>query len=190
MEEKRFLAKAIPRTPEGLLLAIPESKSKHAVEAVETRRPPGIPGHGQHFGVGGRLEPVSLPLEFFAQFTMVVQLPIVDDVVAAEAGHWLCRCRARVGDGKPPMDKPDVMASTGRYVQILSVRAPVPDGGRHGLEALAEGCLVYRGGRDHAGNTTHSINVCDSECCWGDVFSTGLLAAALVALQRFFTLVL
>ena len=79
---------------------IPHGEGKHAAQAAEARLAPARKGRQQHLGVALRPERVAAGGEFGAQFAVVVNAAVEDQVIAAaRARHRLVAARW-IDDGK------------------------------------------------------------------------------------------
>ena len=86
-----------------------------------------------HLGVGLRLEPVAEIDQLLAQFDVVVDLAVKDDLQGAVGVGDRLRAAVDVDDAQPAVPEP------GFSVQAVThaVRATVRDGARHPLEQVS-----------------------------------------------------
>src|SRR5690606_25655233 len=69
-------AEPVTGDEETVVIAVPDGKRKHAIEALQTVRPPGMKGLEHHFGIAIGKELVSHQTEFIAQLRIVVNRAI------------------------------------------------------------------------------------------------------------------
>lgn len=121
MDKEGFLAEAVARAPECLLKIVPKGECEHAVDPFQAVTPPGVPGAGEHFRVGAGTKGIAHALKCLAQFDMVVDLPVMDNVVPAEAVHGLGGIGGGVGDGQSPMGEAEFKCFAGYGIHTLAV---------------------------------------------------------------------
>src|SRR5262249_48018659 len=83
-------SKAIAGAKCGTLLAIPDDKRKHAIEAIDHFMPPMDISFNEHFSIRVRLKLNPFSSQFLSQFLEIVNFPIkYNDKPAITAVHRL-----------------------------------------------------------------------------------------------------
>jgi hypothetical protein len=87
---KRFDAETVSRRKGAPLPAIPEDKSKHAVQMLDDIRSPAPVAFENHFGVRMRVEAGPAPSKFLSEFREIIDLAVEnDDVTSVHTVHRL-----------------------------------------------------------------------------------------------------
>src|SRR5579863_5953265 len=147
---KRLDAIAIARQKQALLLAIPECKGKHAVEALECPDAPGGERIQNDLGVRGGAKPIPERLKFGSQLAKVVDLAVVTEhVTMVSVDHRLLSGRREINDGQTTMPEADVALDP----VSLAVRAAMRH--RIGHAAQADRRNRRRVQVNHSSDATH-----------------------------------
>ena len=102
---QRFDRQAVAREKEGLTIAIPQGKSKHAAKTRHAIFAPGFPGVHDHLGVAACMEDVTERLQFRNEFLVVVDFAVKDDANAAVLVEQGLLAGCQVDDRQAPVTK-------------------------------------------------------------------------------------
>ena len=129
---ERLDAQMIPRQEQLAPDRIPDGEREHAVEPFHAGRAPLFVGVNDHLRV--RLRPERVPglEEFLAQFDVIVDLPVENDLDAPVLVADGLRAAANIDDAQPPV----AQARLTVHQFAVAVRAAVPDGGIHPAQQL------------------------------------------------------
>ena len=91
---ERFDAEAIARQEQPFLITVPNRDREHPVATLQGLDTVERELVQQHLGIRLRVENASAPFEFRAKFQVIINLAIIDDVIApVVAAHRLCAAR-------------------------------------------------------------------------------------------------
>ena len=94
---------AVARQKQGLLVAVPQGKGKHAAQPVQARLAPRAPGVHDHFGIAARPEVIAQGLKLRHQRAVVVDLAVEDDTHAAIFAEQGLLARDQIDNRQPPV---------------------------------------------------------------------------------------
>src|SRR6266498_183511 len=125
--EERFLSNSITRQHEFLLMLIPESKSKHAMELLYTVLANFFVQMNNHLRVGIGVEQMSFRLQLHTQSLIIVDLPIVDNPDSTIFIADRLVSRFKIDNTKSATTKTDVSI----HVTTRIIRSTMHDGIEH-----------------------------------------------------------
>lgn len=150
---ERLDAKTVAAQDEAAGLPFTQGKGEHAVEPSHRPGAPGMPCLQDDLGIAVGEEAISLRRQLVAQFTVIVDAAVEDDLQAQLGiGHWLLRLFRKVNDLQAAVSESHRPVGE----QSFRVRAAGRHGVRHGFDRRPRGPRAVE--RHLATNSTHEKN--------------------------------
>src|SRR5262249_21953017 len=125
-------AESVAREQQTLCAKIEPGKAPHPIQLLECFLAPNPQPPSKHFGVGPGTKRYSPPLEFLAQFQIVVYLTVENNCAAAvRKKHWLLSGNSKVEDRKTYMSKSHSETADCGDFNAVPVRTPMLLGCTH-----------------------------------------------------------
>ncbi len=155
-EVEGLLAEGVAREHEFALSRVPRSQGKHAVEFLALPERSVFKHVHEHFGVAVGSKAVPLRLKFRAQFVVVVDLTVEDDMHRLIfIRHRLPTLRPKVDDGQPSMREGDapILGDPGGSIVGASMHHGFTHGCREAFEFVS---AEAKSSVKNSGDATHA----------------------------------
>ena len=132
---------------------VPQRKSEHAIEPAQSVLAPFAQRHQQNLGIAARVKADAHRFELVAQFNVVVDLAIEDDLQRTVVRrHWLIRGMRHVDNGQAPMGQTDAVVAS-KPIRTV-VRATMNKTISHQSKKIRSN---RHAGRNHRHEATHQL---------------------------------
>ena len=158
-QEQRLLAERVARHEQAIIARIPDGERKHAAKVPHAILAPLHVGVDDGFGIGSGAETVAQRDQLLAQWLVIVDFAIEDDLHVARLVAQRLVAGSDIDNRQAPVQQAHLPRTVGggglQHAGVI--RAAVRDGAPHGLE---RGQLAGVGrGKDQTGNTAHNISL-------------------------------
>jgi len=108
----------VARQKQPLLLAVPDSEREHSVEALQSGCPVERALVQQNLGIRMSAESASPPFQFCAQLEVVVDFPVINDLIASRSNRHGLRSAGGINDAQAAMSQ----SNAGFHMKAFAVR--------------------------------------------------------------------